>query len=85
MANKSPYNPRNTRYSCERCGYTEKIGMFHPVKDKGERVLDHIDAGGRYTDVQCPKSACGALAFAVPRATSFKPRPAKKEPKFRQC
>lgn len=65
MANKSPYNSRNTRFRCPRCGYTDKIGMFHPVE-------------GKAADVQCPKAACRALAFAVPRATSFRPRPAKK-------
>ena len=60
------------RYRCDNCGHTAAEGKFLPARDLNQR----LDPGGKYTDKECPKSDCGALAYPVePKARKPKPEP----------
>ncbi len=63
--NKSP------RYRCDDCGYTADIEKFNYARDLSMR----LDPGGTYTDMECPKVNCGALAYPVMPKTKKKKKP----------
>lgn len=52
---------RPPQYRCDSCGYTRAESQFPYAKDLHQR----LSPGGLYTDRECPKTDCGALAFPV--------------------
>jgi len=47
------------KYTCDNCGYRANREKFKDAEDLSMR----LSPGCIYTDVECPKEDCGALAY----------------------
>lgn len=56
-----PTHPHESQYRCESCEYTASEHHFPYAKNLSLR----LSPGAPYTDRECPKHDCGALAYPV--------------------
>lgn len=57
-----PQQTVRPQYQCDNCNYTAPEDRFPYAKDLSIR----LSPGSLYTNRECPKQHCGALAYPVP-------------------